>query len=181
MLQYEQGEEIVKQVRKHWLVFVIECLFIAFMAIVPVVGFALLPESIAEVFADKIDGDFNILFMFFYLLWLVVLWIILFYIWTDYYLDVWIITNERIIDVEQKGFFNREVASLHLDRIQDITITTSGFVATMFGYGNIHVQTAGADRNFIIPNASNPEGVKRLILEQYAKATKGGSGKLNQG
>lgn len=172
MIQYEQGEEIVKQVRKHWLVFVIECIFLTFLAIVPVLGFVFVPESAVTAFADKIAGDFNVLFMFFYLLWLVVLWLILFYIWTDYYLDVWIITNQRIIDVEQKGFFNREVASLHLERIQDITITTSGFVATMFGYGNIHVQTAGADRNFLIPNASDPEGVKRLILEQYAKITK---------
>jgi uncharacterized membrane protein YdbT with pleckstrin-like domain len=176
MIQYEQGEEIVKQVRKHWLVFVIECVFILFLAIVPVLSFVFLPESALAAIADNVAGDFNVLFMFFYLLWLVVLWLILFYIWTDYYLDVWIITNQRIIDVEQKGFFNREVASLHLDRIQDITIMTSGFVATMFGYGNIHVQTAGADRNFLIPNASDPEGVKRIILEQYAKITRRSEG-----
>lgn len=172
MIQYEQGEEIVRQVRKHWLVFVVECIFILFLAIVPVAAFAFLPPGIIDALTEKISGDFNVLFIFFYILWILLLWFVLFYIWTDYYLDVWIITNQRIIDVEQKGFFNREVASLHLDRIQDITIMTSGFVATMFGFGNIHVQTAGADRNFLIPNARDPEGVKRLILDQYAKTTK---------
>lgn len=177
MLELEKNEKILKYVRKHWLPFIFELFFIGFLAIVPIIAYILIPTDITDQITDSINGDSNILFIFLYLLWAVILWMVIFYIWTDYYLDVWIITDERIIDIEQRGFFHREVSSLRLDRIQDVTITVNGIIPTMIGYGNVHVQTAGADRNFIIPKASHPETVKKWIQEAYSAAvTPGKSG-----
>lgn len=175
MIDYETGEKVLKQVRKHWLPFLLELIFIVFLALVPLLVFVFAPETLVEQVSDGLTGNINVLFIFFYLLWLTVLWMVLFYVWTDYYLDVWIVTSHRIIDIEQKGFFNRQVSSFRLDRIQDITISINGLVPTMFGFGNIHVQTASADQNFIIPNASDPEGVKKLILEAYSIENKKGT------
>lgn len=167
MYELEAGEKIIRQVRKHWLPFALEFIFLSFLALVPLVGYVFLSDFIGEKLSSIVTGNATVLFMFIYLIWLTILWVILFYIWTDYYLDVWIITNNRIIDIEQKGFFNREVSSFRMDRVQDITISVEGFVATSFGFGNVNVETASSENNFIIPNASDPEAVKKTILEQH--------------
>ena len=88
----------------------------------------------------------------------------------DYYLDVWIITNQRLIDIEQKGFFNRSVSELDLKKIQDITSSVSGAIPTMFGFGNIHIQTAAEENKFEIKSVPHPVTARRKIIELYKHA-----------
>ncbi|MBI5222459.1 MAG: hypothetical protein HY980_03110, partial [Candidatus Magasanikbacteria bacterium] len=60
----------------------------------------------------------------------------------DFYLDVWIVTNDRIVDIEQHGLFSRSISELDLYNIQDVTVEITGFFATMFKYGNLYVKTS---------------------------------------
>jgi uncharacterized membrane protein YdbT with pleckstrin-like domain len=173
MIHFEADEKIIKTVRKHWLVFVLEMLSLFFVALLPLLVYLLVPISVIDFFSRNLDGSATILFIFFWLLWVLILWMIAFYIWTDYYLDVWIITNRRIIDIEQKGFFNREISSFRMDRIQDVTTEISGIVATFMNYGDVHVQTASTDRSFIIPDAKGPNEVKHLILKLHHESMEG--------
>lgn len=106
-----------------------------------------------------------------YSLWLLILWTFFFIEWTDYYLDIWIITNKRIIDVEQKGFFHREVTSFNYNQIQDITVETHGLLETFLKFGTLHIQTAGHNRNIIIKDAHYPEEARSLILGLQQKST----------
>lgn len=105
-----------------------------------------------------------------YPLWLLITWVSLFYFWTDYYLDILIISNKRIIDIEQQGMFYREISSFPLENIQDITIDIPGIVATFLDFGNVKLQTASEKSNFIIPNAAHPEIVKQTIQDAHDKA-----------
>ena len=89
----------------------------------------------------------------------------LFVFWTNYYLDVWIITNKKILNVDQHGLFKREVIVLHLDKIQDITYMVDGLVATTLNYGNIKVTTAGKEAEFVLPGIPNPALVQAKINE----------------
>ncbi|MCR4312213.1 MAG: PH domain-containing protein, partial [Candidatus Uhrbacteria bacterium] len=82
---------------------------------------------------------------------------------TDYWLDVWVVTTERIINSEQHGLFNRAVSELHLDQIQDITSETKGFMATFLTYGDVFIQTAAEKIRFHFKNIDNPELVKQTI------------------
>jgi uncharacterized membrane protein YdbT with pleckstrin-like domain len=83
--------------------------------------------------------------------------------WTDNYLDVWTLTNERIINREQKGLFNRVVSELELIRIQDITVEQKGFLATILGYGNVYIQTAGEMERFIFEQVPHPYKISKAI------------------
>ena len=47
---------------------------------------------------------------------------------TDYYLDTWIVTTERIISIEQKGLFERTASELDLISVQDATAEVHGFL-----------------------------------------------------
>ena len=169
-MELEAGEHVIKEVRKHWLVFFVAVLFLLALAVVPVLMFVFAPAELIRSLPFIISGDIDVLFVFLLLLWFLVLTLVFFFIWTDYYLDVWIITNHRVIDIEQKGFFRRSISSFRLDRIQDITINVHGFVRTIIGFGDINVETAGQGKDFTIPNAAHPEMVKQLILNAYNKA-----------
>ncbi len=108
------------------------------------------------------------LVIFFYLLWLIILWCYFFISWTKYYLDVWYVTEKRIIAIEQRSIFDREVSNLRFDKIQDVTIDVRGFVATMLDFGNVKVQTASEDNtDFTLATVSHPEEVRRVIFSQH--------------
>lgn len=172
MIQFETGEQIIKIVRRHYFVIVPVVLAIVFGALVPAFlisfvssGFVPLDENIKtsiELFVSKWQ-------VFGYSLWLLLLWIIFFIEWTDYYLDLWVITDRRIVDVEQKGFFHREVTSFKFEQIQDITVETKGLVETFFKFGTLHIQTAGHNREIVIRDAHYPEDARTLILKLSEK------------
>lgn len=103
----------------------------------------------------------------FYWLYLLILWIGFFIYWTDFILDTWILTNERLVDIEQMGLFTRRISTLSLDRIQDVTTYESGLIDTYFKIGTVYIQTAGEQREFKIPSARNPQRIKELIMLSY--------------
>ncbi|MEY2702541.1 MAG: hypothetical protein RLY43_1174, partial [Bacteroidota bacterium] len=120
----------------------------------------------------QVDSDYNltILFLFLYVNWILILWVISFFIWTDYYLDVWIITNKNLIDVEQIGVFHREISTTRLARIQDINSEVKGLFQTFLNFGNLSIQTAGSDMVFKIVGIDNPIQVRENLekaISQY--------------
>jgi len=100
---------------------------------------------------------------------LLIAWIIFFIIWTNYYLDVLLVTDKRIIDVEQRGFFSREISTVRLENIEDITINVSGVLATFLNYGTLKIQTAAEAREFIIHDVPEPNMVKSTIYDLHNK------------
>jgi len=92
-------------------------------------------------------------------------WLFLFFSFIDYYLDVWVITSERIIDVSQEGFFSRTVAELKLFQIQDVTSELKGLSKFIFRYGDVYVQTAGEVQRFAFRQIPNPEEVRDIIIK----------------
>jgi len=168
MFKFEEGEQNIKIVRRHYLV-ILPMIFIIFiLALTPIFIYYFLISnflSLSQDFRIIIESFVSGWGLFAYSLWLLLLWIIFFIEWTDYYLDFWVITNKRIIDVEQKGFFYREVTSFSYTQIQDITVETKGLIETFFKFGTLHVQTAGHNRDIIIKDSYYPEEVRTLILK----------------
>jgi len=167
MLHLENNETIIWEVRKHWFDFVwstaLVCIAITCPPILYFLAFVYIPPEAREVFRL-----FQLHTVFIYSLWLLCVWILFAIQWTNFYLDVWYVTQRRIIDVEQKGIFHREISNLRFDKIQDITIEVEGFIATMLNFGDIHVQTAAEDSSdFTMKNARDPEGVRKIIFSQH--------------
>ena len=168
MITLEPSEEIHRIVRKHWFILAIEvavpillALFIIILIQVGMLG-VVINSATSDLFTP---GQLTALNGFLSSFILLVAWIIVFVIWTNYYLDYWIITNHRILDVEQLGLFRREASSFRLDRIQDITAEVHGIMATLLHFGTIHVETAGEDRRFEMRGVPRPEELKQYIFE----------------
>jgi uncharacterized membrane protein YdbT with pleckstrin-like domain len=106
----------------------------------------------------------NTLFLF--------LWLFGFLVWIDYYFDVWIITNERIVNIEQKGLFNRHISELRFSRVQDVTASVDGLVPTMLNFGDVYVQTASEEDHFIFRQVGDPFAVKDEVMRLARQATR---------
>ena len=62
-----------------------------------------------------------------------------------WYFSVYIVTDQRIRQISQKGFFKKTVVDLGLDKIQSISYGVPGLIAGIFGYGTILIQTGVGD------------------------------------
>lgn len=169
MITYDKDEKIVHIARRHKIAFTLETIFLLIAAILPYIAYKKgLTIPFIDLFAPP--GENTIfLSLTFYILWLLFLWILFFIAWSDYYLDVWIITDGRVIDVEQTGIFRRRINAFRLDKITDMIITKNAFLAKFFNYGDIHVQLQGQSRKFIIAEVTEPEKIKEMISNEQKK------------
>jgi uncharacterized membrane protein YdbT with pleckstrin-like domain len=80
-----------------------------------------------------------LLFLYHYILW---------------YFTIYIVTDQRIRQVTQKGLFGREVIDLRLSKIQNISYNIPGFSGEIFKFGTIAIQTFAGD--LVIKNVEHP-------------------------
>ena len=158
-------EHILLVKRRHYIVLLGFFLTLALLTIVPYFIYFFLP-LVLEAASTEI---FNKLFIFITSLYYIFLAAMAFYAIIDYYLDVWIITNQRILSVEQKGLFHRIVVEVRYSQIQDITSTVSGLFATYLQFGNIRIQTAAEQERMVLKQITHPIETRRVISDAYHK------------
>ncbi len=76
--------------------------------------------------------------------WLVLAFLIGWSAFLNWYFNVSIISNKRIINVDFHDLIYREVSDANLDKIQDVTHNMGGLLGIIFNFGNVYVQTAGS-------------------------------------
>ncbi|HSX41342.1 MAG TPA: PH domain-containing protein [Candidatus Saccharimonadales bacterium] len=85
-----------------------------------------------------------------------------FYTWIGWHYSIYIVTDRRLIDIRQKGFFNRKVSEVGFDKIQSINYHIKGFQAAVLKFGDITVQTYTSD--WVLKSVSHPvEAHTRLM------------------
>lgn len=164
MITLLKNEEIIKIERRHSFNFLSETIGLLFIAILPfilIIFINLLPENLINLFKNY----FNY-YIFFSFCLVFICWLIFMISWTNYYLDILIITNKRIIDIEQVSLFHRDEAEVRYENIEDIKIETIGFIQSILKFGNLHIQTAAESREIVIKNISNPQKIKEIISKQ---------------
>lgn len=160
MINLEPNEVVVTKVRKHWIVLVGQILLLAVIFIMP---FLLYWLGTSFDFVH-IQGNQSALLTALGGMWLLLLWINFFVFWTGgYFFDVWVITDHRVLYVNQKGLFHREVSTMRLDKIQDIDVEVTGILQSLLGLGTIRIQSAGEIEEFVFNGVADPDGVKETI------------------
>jgi len=86
----------------------------------------------------------------------------------EYSASVLIITNIRIIYLDQNGLFKRKIVETNLEKIQDVSSDTSGVMRATFNFGDLIVRTAGSGKGseIIIKNISSPYQVQQAITKR---------------
>lgn len=164
-LDLEEDEKVLKVVRKHWFVITTQLIGAALFAILPVMFLTVilnLPSAFGffELHLDKYPSEIAFVISG----WLLLATLSGFVVWTKYHLDLWVITDRRIIVVNQASFFNRNVAIFRLERMQNIEFSVKGLIQTFFNFGVLKAQTAGeGESDFQSAGMPNPDQLQSII------------------
>jgi hypothetical protein len=163
----QPNEKILIVVREHW--------FRLFVKLVVVFVLMLLPYSMRTLLGDQLpildtaqgEALVSLVLQFYYL----ALLISLFIIWILYYLNLHIVSEERIVDINQVGLLNHVVSELNIETIEDVSSETTGLFGNILNYGTVFIQTAGATERFQFEKVPNPAYIASVILELYEQQT----------
>lgn len=175
----EPLEEIFILVRPYWVAFLPWLLFGVAMVMVGAI-FVIL---IARIFPDLTTGPSrNILTAIASAYFLFILPIIT-VAFIDFYYDISIVTDLRIIDINQQELFSRHVSELSLPEVEDVSVKVRGVLGSIFDYGNVLIQTAGARNEFVFESVRHPQEIAELILDlsDQAKAVFESEGEVRAG
>ena len=83
----------------------------------------------------------------------------------DWYFDVFIVTDERIIDIDFYNLIYKNISSTKIENIEDVTYNISGPLPSLLNFGMVLIQTAGEKPLFEIYDTPQPAKVTKLINE----------------
>lgn len=165
IIKFKEGERVIALIRHFPLVYLPKFLGVALLVAAPF--FFMLPLFSFRPFGWPfgLATFWLLLFCGSYLgLRLLVIW----------YGNALIVTNRRVVDVNRSGLFDREVTEAGFDKIQDVVYQVKGLRATLFGYGTVVIQTAGAVSSIEMPYVRRPRDVHHLITEAMDGTAAGG-------
>ncbi len=131
-----------------------------YLLMIPVVITSIPPliwQSNLELFLLPVGGLIIglILFSYHFILW---------------YFTVYIVTDQRIRQVTQKGFFGKDVIELRLSKIQNISYNIPGFTGEIFKFGTIVIQTFVGD--LVIHQVEKPDEIYNKLQDAVNNAVK---------
>ncbi len=166
LLNLQPGERMLMHFRKHWFILFLRLLGIAVVAILPFAGFLYAGRMgiIPPLMRDSAGLEFAAYF------WLLVIWWTIAGVWTKYYLEIWAVTNRRLLRMEQINLFNREVSVWGIERISEATVRHANVIETLLDFGTLEIQTAGqADKHETVHGVPNPERVREIIMREASR------------
>ena len=86
--------------------------------------------------------------------------------WAIWYQDAWVITDDRLIDIEMISLFNRRMSQITFNQVQDVKVDVQGYLQSLFNYGTVSVQSAGQQAFFQLTSIPNPYQVASEISEK---------------
>lgn len=82
--------------------------------------------------------------------------------WISWHYSVYIVTDQRLIQITQKGFWSRSVVDIGLNQIQMVNYEVSGLEETLLGFGTISLQTFVGD--LVIHDVHHPAKTQKKLL-----------------
>ncbi|HMH70062.1 MAG TPA: PH domain-containing protein [Candidatus Saccharimonadales bacterium] len=86
-----------------------------------------------------------------------------FYHFVMWYFTIYIVTDQRIRQVTQRGFFGKDVVELRLSKIQNISYNIPGFTGEILGFGTIVIQTLVGD--LVINKVEHPDQIYNKLQD----------------
>lgn len=163
-----ENEEIHLFMRRHFITNLPWIIFSAVLLLLPLLAGFFIGGSISDALHLSAN-TFIILILFYYI---VVFGLFILTSFINWYFNVYIVTNQRIVDVDFISILYREVSSTRLNLIQDVTVKTGGVLRAIFDYGDVFIQTAGTEVNFDFHAVPKPQEVAREIEKLMGKARK---------
>lgn len=161
----DRGEQIILLLRAHIVTLAGTLIAVFLMLLVPFV--------VVPLFA-AIQINLSLILTSGQLFWLIVVWYLFtfgfaFYRFLFWYYNVYILTNERIVDLDFRGILDRQISFTTLNHIEDVSPKTIGFFETFFNYGSVLIETAAERPEFEFSHVPKPDIVADRILDEVRR------------
>lgn len=163
----EDEEQIILFLRKHFVTNIpwIFTSIVMFLTPMIVTSFGVL---------DSIPSNFKFVFI---MIWYLISMAYTLESFITWFFNVYIITDERIVDVDFYNLTYKEVSDANLDKIEDVTYKMGGVIRTLFNYGDVLIQTAAEVTNFDFLAVPYPDKVVKVLqdlrMEEQQEAIEG--------
>lgn len=151
----EEEEKVVLFLRRHiitnipWILLSIVMLFV--------------PTFVSSLkVLDTVPSNFRFIFI---LMWYLFTLIYILENFLTWFFNVYIVTDERIIDIDFYNLIYKEVSDANIDKIQDVTYKMGGVTRTLFNFGDIIIQTASELPNFDFTAVPKPDMVAKILQD----------------
>jgi hypothetical protein len=153
----QAAETPLLTLRRHWMHLYPRLLLVLLVAAAP------LPLWFGATTLTDVEGNARIAAIGASVLW-GVLWLgRAYFLWYRYQHDVWVVTNERIVDSLKRHWFHHEMSSADLVDIEDVSVEREGPLRTVFDFGDVRVQTAAQQANFVLSAIPHPRQVLTTV------------------
>lgn len=105
----------------------------------------------------------------FTLFWYCLTFSVVFINYLHWFFNVYLVTNERVVDVDFHNLVYRQLSSTRVSKIQDVTYKVNGVIRSLIDYGDVFIQTAGTEENFDFEAVPQPQLVVKKISELVEK------------
>jgi hypothetical protein len=99
------------------------------------------------------------------LFWYLITFIYAFEKFLSWYFNLFLITNQRVVDIDFNNLLNKHFAEADLSVIQDVSSSVRGVLGTFFNFGDVLVQTASEINQINFEKVANPEKIIKLLKE----------------
>lgn len=166
LLTSKQGEKIEMIIRKHWITDLKVTMIVFLAYIMPAIFFAILVITYWPGSVEKLGGAGSLIA----LIYLLYAGLGLYIKWLNEELDILVVTNFRLINLEQVTFMERTVSETNLQQIQDVKGIEKGVLGNLLRYGDLQIQTAAEKVAFCIKCVPQPFRYAREILDLRDKS-----------
>jgi hypothetical protein len=162
-----ENEKVILLLRRHWITNIGWIITAFFLFILPLLLPGLFSWYQVSIWTSLVAKWQQLIVMVWYLL----LTGFIFERFLNWYFNVYLVTTERIIDVDFIGILYKDVSEAQLSKVQDITHRTGGFLSIMFDFGDLSVQTAAETGNLEFDTVPHPAEVHRIIGDLLSGST----------
>lgn len=154
----QENEQVIEICRRHWFYLWPRTIWYVLLAVVPVIVAGIIVSKATGLggTAGKVFGVAALVYLLY--------WLLRVYLnWYRYNNDIWVITNQRIVDSTKTSPFSLKLSTADLVNVQDMTVERDGIFRTLFNYGDVICQTAAELQEFRLMGIPHPEDVQLLV------------------
>ena len=93
---------------------------------------------------------------------------VLAFLFIDWHNDIYILTTDRVIDIEKRPFTHEFRREANMGMIQDVSYEQPSFIAKLLNFGNVRLETAGTQGEFTFDSVPNPREVQNEIVRRLS-------------
>jgi hypothetical protein len=164
----QQDERVIALIRRHWWFLWPHTAVLALIALVPpIVAGVLMART------DTYDGVAATIFWIASAVWLLYWGVRLYLNWYRYHHDIWVITNQRIVDSLKRHPLSHRMSTADLVNVQDMSIERHGLLPTLLNFGDIVCETASEGGEFVLSGIPRPQEVQLVVDRERDRERRG--------